>query len=167
MHDEPSRVWRSVLDVRQRKHWKSWRPLGIGSMTTKTVVQDEPSWERWSIECVRRWKLRENWRPFGIGSWKTRQIVHDRPSWEQRSIACVCWWTLGENKQVGIGVLKMSLWRSIMGTTVLHRGLVLLFSDRTEDATFILCESDGVLMLTYMFLTYITSKLAMLKHLFF
>ena len=28
---------------------------------------------------------------------------------------------------------------------VRHRGLILSFSDRTEDATFILCDSDAVL----------------------
>ena len=47
-----------------------------------------------------------------------------------------------------------------------HRGLVLSFSDRTEDATFILCDSHGILSVNLYVSTQIPSKLAMLKHLF-
>ena len=43
---------------------KSERPLGIGSLTTRTVVQDGPSWERRSVSCGRWWTLGEK---FGSG----------------------------------------------------------------------------------------------------
>ena len=53
-----------------------------------------------------------------------------------------------------------------MGTTVHHRGLVLSFSDKIEDATFILYDSNGILSVNIYVSTQIPSKLAMLKHLF-
>ena len=50
---------------------------------------------------------------------------------------------------------------------VRHRGLVLSFSDRTGDATIIPYDLNGIfIVLTYMCLTQIPSKLAMLQHLF-
>ena len=49
--------------------------------------------------------------------------------------------------------------------TVRHRGLVLSFSDRTWDAPFIPYDPNGIVsVLTYICLTQIPSKLAMLKH---
>ena len=39
--------------VYKRTLGKSWKPLGIGSLTTRTVVQDGPSRERWSVACAR------------------------------------------------------------------------------------------------------------------
>ena len=54
-----------------------------------------------------------------------------------------------------------------MGMKVRLRGLVLSFSDRTGDALFIPYEPNGIVsVLTYICLTQIPSKLAMLKHLF-
>ena len=55
----------------------------------------------------------------------------------------------------------------IVGTTVRHWGLVLLLRDRTGDAPFIPYDPNGIVsVLTYIFLTQIPIKLAMLKHLF-
>ena len=53
-----------------------------------------------------------------------------------------------------------------MVTMVRHRGLDLSFSGRTEDATFIPCDSHGILSVNLYVSTQIPSKLAMLKHLF-
>ena len=52
-------------------------------------------------------------------------------------------------------------------TTVRHRGLILSFNNRTGDAPFIPYDPNGIVsVLTYICLTQIPSKLAMLKHLF-
>ena len=59
--DGPSWVQLSVVDVRQRILRKSRRSLGIGSLTTRMVVQDGPSWERRSVACGCWWTLGENW----------------------------------------------------------------------------------------------------------
>ena len=41
-------------------------------------------------------------------------------------------------------LLEQTLCRSVVGTMVHHKGLILSFSDRTEDAIFILCYSHGI-----------------------
>ena len=65
-----------------------------------------------------------------------------------------------------LGLLERTQWRSVVGTTVSHRGLVLSFSDRTGDAPFIPYDPNGIVsVLTYIYVTQLLSKLAMLKHL--
>ena len=50
---------------------------------------------------------------------------------------------------------------------VRHRGLVLLFIDRTGDSPFIPNDPNGIgSVLIYIYLTQLPSKLVMLKHLF-
>ena len=142
---------------------KKWRPLGQGSLTTMTVVQDGPSWERRSVVDVHQSTLRKNWRSLGIRSLTTITVVQDGPSWERQFVAYIRWWTLRENEQWGIGTDPMTVCHVYDGSSL---GLVLLFSYKTEDATIIPTNQTEYLILTYMFLTQIPSKLAMRKHQF-
>ena len=83
-----------------------WRPLGEGSLTTMTVVQDEPSWVRRFVVDVRQRTLRKSWRSLGILSLTTITGVQDGPSFTY-----VRWWTLRENESWGVGINPMTVSR--------------------------------------------------------
>ena len=68
-----------------------------------------------------------------------------------------------KNEQWGVGADPMTV---RLGAMVRHWGLVLSFNDRTGDAPFIPYDPNRIVsFLTFIYLTQLPSKLAMLKHL--
>ena len=147
---------------------KKWGPLGQGSLTVMTVMQDGPSRVWRSVVDVRWRTLRKSERPLGIGSLTVMTVCTGRTVVGMtvcRMCLFVDTWTKLDSGV--LGMLERTQWRSVVGKMVRHWGLVLSFSDRTGDSLFIPYDPNEILsVLTYICLTQITSKLTMLKHLF-
>ena len=78
---------------------KKWRPLGEGSLTVMTVMQDGPSWYDGPSQVSVEGHLKKKWRPLGEGSLTDMTVMQDGPSWVQRSVSCIRWGTLGEKNE--------------------------------------------------------------------